>query len=174
MAKKFDDDEDDLTDFDLTEESEDEVFGQFNKEKEQIIENEDTEDFTEEETTVEEDLTNDSEQLEESPQDQSEEITDQEGSQSLEETSSSLTLSENTPIQADQVPVAIIAEIGRLEIPIRQLLQLEPGNMLDINIHPERGVDLTINGKLIGRGELIRVGDVLGVRILKLGTHTEV
>lgn len=171
MAKKFDEDEDDLTDFDLTEESEDEVFGQFNPEKEKIIENDDTEDFTDEDPDEDEDDL-ESEQQEDVVPEESEDTDNNEENQRDEKTTP-FTLSESTPITADQVPVAIIAEIGRIQIPIQQLLQLEPGNMLDLNIHPERGVDLTINGKLIGRGELIRVGDVLGVRILRLGVSQD-
>ena len=52
---------------------------------------------------------------------------------------------------------------------IEQLLKLEPGNLLEIDIHPENGVDLTINGKIVGKGELIHIGEAIGVRVLELG-----
>ncbi len=69
----------------------------------------------------------------------------------------------------EQIPVTVVVEIGQVQLAIEQLLKLEPGNLLDVNVQPENGVDLTINGKIVGKGELIRVGEAIGVRILQLG-----
>lgn len=83
--------------------------------------------------------------------------------------------SENTPSAAStllapkQIPVNIVVEIGQVEMTMEQLIKLEPGNLLDVNLNPKNGVDLTINGKLVGKGELVRIGDIIGVRILELG-----
>lgn len=74
-----------------------------------------------------------------------------------------------SPISPEQIPVSIIVEIGQVHMTMDQLLKLEPGNLLDVNLHPENGVDLTINGKVVGKGELIRIGEVIGVRVLQLG-----
>ena len=52
---------------------------------------------------------------------------------------------------------------------IQKLMELEPGNTLELDIHPESGVDLVVNGRRIGKGELLRIGDHLGVRILDIG-----
>ena len=38
----------------------------------------------------------------------------------------------------------------------------------ELDIHPESGVDMVVNGKRIARGELLRIGDVLGIRIMEL------
>ncbi len=73
------------------------------------------------------------------------------------------------PLTPDQIPVNIIVELGSIQLTMDKLLQIEPGNLLDISIQPENGVDLTINGKLIAKAELIRIGENLGVRILELG-----
>ncbi len=70
---------------------------------------------------------------------------------------------------AGEVPLNLIVEAGRITIPIKKLLELQPGNVLELNIKPEDGVNLVINGKIIGKGELLKVGEVLGVRILDLG-----
>lgn len=72
-------------------------------------------------------------------------------------------------ISPEQIPVNVIVEVGQVEMTMEQLIKLEPGNLLDVNLNPKNGVDLTINGKLVGKGELIRIGDVIGVRILQLG-----
>lgn len=74
-----------------------------------------------------------------------------------------------SPIAPENIPVTVIVEIGQVHMTMDQLLKLEPGNLLDVNLHPENGVDLTINGKVVGKGELIRIGDVIGVRVLQLG-----
>lgn len=69
----------------------------------------------------------------------------------------------------DQIPVNIIVELGSIKLTMDKLLQIEPGNLLDISIQPENGVDLTINGRIVAKAELIRIGENLGVRILELG-----
>ena len=74
-----------------------------------------------------------------------------------------------TALNADELPVTVLVEIGRLQMSVQQLLQLQPGNTLELDITPEDGVDLVVNGKRIAKGELLRVGDAIGVRILDIG-----
>lgn len=76
---------------------------------------------------------------------------------------------EETPYSADEIPLTVVIEIGRIQMNIQKLLHLEPGNLLDLNIRPENGVTLTVNGAPVGKGELIRLGETLGVRLLTLG-----
>ncbi len=73
------------------------------------------------------------------------------------------------PIPTEEIPLPIVIEAGRLKMSVAQLVQLEPGNLLELDIHPENGVDLTVHGRCVARGELIQIGDVLGVRILEKG-----
>lgn len=68
-----------------------------------------------------------------------------------------------------EIPFSVIVEVGRLQMSIKQLMDLQPGNILDLNIHPENGVDLIVNGKRIAKGELLKIGDSLGVRVLDIG-----
>ena len=70
----------------------------------------------------------------------------------------------------NELPMTVIVEVGRLQMTVQQLMDLQPGNMLDLDTHPENGVDLVVNQKLIGKGELVLVGETIGVRILDLGT----
>ena len=72
-------------------------------------------------------------------------------------------------ITSRDIPVNLIVELGQLQITMEKLLLLEPGNILDLNIHPENGVDLIINGKRVGKAELVRLGESIGIRILELG-----
>lgn len=71
-------------------------------------------------------------------------------------------------ISPEELPINLTVEVGRLRMSAKELMDLAPGNLLELNVAPEQGVDLVINGKKVGRGELIRLGEVLGVRILSL------
>jgi len=73
------------------------------------------------------------------------------------------------PIPVEQVPIRIKVEVGRLEITAQDLLGLKPGNLLQLGRSIEQGVDLVVGGKVVARGELIEVGDHLGVRLTDLG-----
>lgn len=75
---------------------------------------------------------------------------------------------EGTSITPAELPVHLTVEVGRIHMTVGALMNLAPGNLLELNVSPEQGVDLVVNGKKVGRGELIRMGDVLGVRILSL------
>lgn len=86
-----------------------------------------------------------------------------------EETSvTGLEKSESPPTSIEDIPLTLIVEVGRIQMSIKKLLELQPGNMLDLDIHPEAGVDMVVNGKRVARGELLRIGDALGVRIIDL------
>ena len=66
------------------------------------------------------------------------------------------------------IPMSVIIEVGRLQMTVKQLMDLQPGNLLDLNIRPENGVDLIVSGKKIAKGELVKLGESLGVRILDI------
>jgi len=72
-------------------------------------------------------------------------------------------------VPVTQVPMALTVELGQIEISLEKLIALEPGNILDLEVHPEEGVQLVVNGKVVGKGEIIQIGESLGVRVLELG-----
>ena len=78
-----------------------------------------------------------------------------------------------TPLQemisTSDVPVSLTVEVGRLHMSLEKLLELEPGNTLELTTRPEDGVSVTMQGKRIAHAELVKIGDVLGIKILKLG-----
>lgn len=67
------------------------------------------------------------------------------------------------------LPIHLTIEIARLRITLEKLIQLVPGNLIELPIHPDQGVQLTINGQLVGRAELVHLGESLGIRILEIG-----
>lgn len=68
-----------------------------------------------------------------------------------------------------KVPLTVTVEVAKISMPLSQLKKLQPGNTLPLSISPEEGVALTVNNKVIGRGELVYLGEKLGVRILDWG-----
>lgn len=71
-------------------------------------------------------------------------------------------------IAPEKIPVVLTVEMGHIRMTAEELMNLAPGNLLDLHVLPEQGVDLMINGKKVGRGELLKLGETLGVRILEL------
>ena len=74
----------------------------------------------------------------------------------------------NTPLSVDDIPLSVVIEVGRIQMSVKKLLELQPGNMLELDIHPDSGIDMVVNGRRIARGELLKIGDALGIRILEL------
>jgi flagellar motor switch protein FliN len=67
------------------------------------------------------------------------------------------------------IPINIQVEVGRLEMSAQKVLDLSPGNLLDLNVRPEDAVSLMVNGKCVGTGELVHMGETIGVRVISLG-----
>lgn len=75
---------------------------------------------------------------------------------------------EGEMVALKELPLYVTVEIARLKMTLDQLMHLTPGNTLDLPIHPDQGVSLTVNGQKIGRAELVYLGEQLGVRILEI------
>jgi flagellar motor switch protein FliN/FliY len=74
-------------------------------------------------------------------------------------------------LSTQQIPLTLTVEVAKLQINVDKLLQLKPGNTLELDVRPEQGVDLTVGGKRVAKGELIKLGESLGVKILHIGEH---
>ncbi len=66
------------------------------------------------------------------------------------------------------VEVEITVEIGRRLMRIADVLKLTPGRTLSLSKAAGEPLDLYVNGRLLGRGEAVVVGDHYGVRITEL------
>jgi len=69
---------------------------------------------------------------------------------------------------APDVPVQVIAVMGKRAISVKELMELRMGQVIDLKRPPNETVDIVVNGKLFARGELVEIDGKLGVRILKL------
>ena len=63
------------------------------------------------------------------------------------------------------VTVPLTVELGRSTMKIEDFLQLSPGSVIELDKDAADPVDLTVNGKLIARGEIVVVDDSFGIRV---------
>lgn len=63
------------------------------------------------------------------------------------------------------VPVTISMEIGRANINIRNLLQLNQGSIVELDRLAGEPLDVLVNGTLIARGEVVVVNEKFGIRL---------
>lgn len=67
-----------------------------------------------------------------------------------------------------QTPIQIQLEIGRLECSLQKLIELQPNDVLSLDKPLGQMIDLRLNGRLIGRGQIVKLGNQLGLRISEL------
>lgn len=74
----------------------------------------------------------------------------------------------NTDINLDvilDVPVTLSMEIGRTQISIRHLLQLNQGSVVELDRLAGEPMDVLVNGTLIAHGEVVVVNEKFGIRL---------
>ncbi len=64
------------------------------------------------------------------------------------------------------VAAPVVVELGRIRLNAAQVVRLKKGQVLRLARGPTDPVDLVVNGKLLGRGELVEVDGELGVRLI--------
>ena len=81
-----------------------------------------------------------------------------------------------TPNDLDMIldiPVQLTVELGRTKMPIRSLLQLAQGSVVELAGMAGEPLDVMINGFLIAQGEVVVVNDKLGIRLTDIITPSE-
>ena len=71
------------------------------------------------------------------------------------------------------VPVQLMAEIGRTRITIKNLLQLSQGSVVELDGLAGQPLDVLINGYLIAQGEVVVVNEKYGIRLTDIVTPSE-
>jgi flagellar motor switch protein FliN/FliY len=66
------------------------------------------------------------------------------------------------------VPVSLTIELGSCQLPMREVLQLNIGSVVQLDKPADAPVELSVNGKLIARGEVVVVEDRFGVKITEV------
>ena len=72
------------------------------------------------------------------------------------------------------VPVCLSVELGRTEVPIRDVVNLGRGSIIELDRGPGTPLDVRVNGVLIGRGEVVLVNaEKLGLRFVEVVSQAE-
>ena len=71
------------------------------------------------------------------------------------------------------IPVQLTVELGRTKMPIKSLLQLAQGSVVELTTMAGEPMDVLINGFLIAQGEVVVVNDRLGIRLTDIITPSE-
>jgi len=71
------------------------------------------------------------------------------------------------------VPVTISMEIGRTQIAIRNLLQLNQGSVVELDRLAGEPMDVLVNGTLIAKGEVVVVNEKFGIRLTDIISPTD-
>ena len=66
------------------------------------------------------------------------------------------------------VQLTVSVELGRVNMPIEEILNWGPGTVIVLDKYSNEPVDILVNNKVIAKGEVVMVDDNLGVRITSL------
>jgi flagellar motor switch protein FliN/FliY len=71
------------------------------------------------------------------------------------------------------VPLQVTVELGRTEMRIRNVLELVPGSIIELDKLAGEPVDVLVNGKQIARGEVVVIDEEFGVRITDVASQAK-
>jgi len=71
------------------------------------------------------------------------------------------------------IPVQLSVELGRTKVPIKYILQLAQGSVVELDALAGEPMDVLVNGYLIAQGEVVVVNDKFGIRLTDVVTPSE-
>lgn len=71
------------------------------------------------------------------------------------------------------IALVATARLGRVEMPIAEILALGPGSIIEVGHLVDEPVELLVNDKLIARGDVVVVDEKFGLRITEIVSHQE-
>lgn len=66
------------------------------------------------------------------------------------------------------IPVQLSVELGSCQLPMKEVLQLAVGSVVQLDKEAEAPVDLYVNEKLVARGEVVVVDDHFGIKVTEI------
>jgi len=66
------------------------------------------------------------------------------------------------------VPLQVTVELGRVDLPLKQVVQLTDGSVIQLDKIAGEPVDLLVNGRKIARGEVVVIGNNFGIKITQI------
>ena len=71
------------------------------------------------------------------------------------------------------VPLQVSVEVGRARILLKDLLQMGEGYVVELDKMAGEPLDLFVNGRLIARGEAVRIGDKFGIKLTEVVSQSD-
>jgi flagellar motor switch protein FliN/FliY len=71
------------------------------------------------------------------------------------------------------VPLQVTVELGRTRMLIKEILDLGPGSIVELDKLAGEPVDILVNNKLIAKGEVVVIDESFGVRITDIISKME-
>lgn len=68
------------------------------------------------------------------------------------------------------VPLRITVELGRAQLPVRDVLELTPGSVIQLDRSAGEVLDVLVNGVAVAHGEVVVVGEQFGIRLVRVLT----
>lgn len=68
----------------------------------------------------------------------------------------------------DDMPVRVTAVVGRARVAIGDLIKADAGTVIDLDRKSGDPVDLYVNESLVGRGQIVMVGDRLAIEMTEI------
>ncbi|MER8982450.1 type III secretion system cytoplasmic ring protein SctQ [Mesorhizobium sp. M0870] len=72
------------------------------------------------------------------------------------------------PETFDSIDLPVDVNVGRLTMSFKQLRELAVGQVLDLGFDATSNITLRVNGRVVAAGELVRIADRTGVRVLDM------
>ena len=71
------------------------------------------------------------------------------------------------------IPLVLSAQLGSSRMLVKELLQLGPGSVVELDKLAGEPLEVLVNDKLVARGEVVMVNDKFGVRLTDVVSPTE-
>jgi flagellar motor switch protein FliN/FliY len=71
------------------------------------------------------------------------------------------------------IDLPLVVRFGHTELPLRHLMKLGPGSVIDLGRSPDEPVELLVSNRVVARGEVVVVSGSYGVRILDVVSQRE-
>jgi flagellar motor switch protein FliN/FliY len=71
------------------------------------------------------------------------------------------------------IPLKVSVELGRTRLPIRDILQLSQGSVVELSKFAGEPLEVLVNDRLIARGEVVVVNEKFGIRLTDIISPVE-
>ena len=66
------------------------------------------------------------------------------------------------------IELKVSAILGRTQIALKDIFELSKGSLIELDTFEDQEVEITVNGRMIGYGQVVIVDDSFGVRITRI------